>query len=154
MKADDLPADTYYLEEMYCEDPHCDCRRVLFFVFQETENRMLAAINFGWENEKFYAKHSANPASRNPEARKGPFLDEKYPQSEFAPAILDVVASNVITEKAYVKRLKRHYKMTRKAAADKRAGRDASPVSGKEKVGRNNPCPCGSGKKYKKCCMV
>jgi preprotein translocase subunit SecA len=23
----------------------------------------------------------------------------------------------------------------------------------KEKVGRNDPCPCGSGKKYKKCCM-
>jgi preprotein translocase subunit SecA len=21
-----------------------------------------------------------------------------------------------------------------------------------EKVGRNDPCPCGSGKKYKKCC--
>jgi uncharacterized protein YecA (UPF0149 family) len=25
----------------------------------------------------------------------------------------------------------------------------ASPV----KAGRNDPCPCGSGKKYKKCCM-
>ncbi len=23
-----------------------------------------------------------------------------------------------------------------------------------EKVGRNDPCPCGSGKKYKKCCLV
>ena len=22
------------------------------------------------------------------------------------------------------------------------------------KVGRNDPCPCGSGKKYKKCCMM
>ena len=22
----------------------------------------------------------------------------------------------------------------------------------KEKIGRNSPCPCGSGKKYKKCC--
>jgi len=22
----------------------------------------------------------------------------------------------------------------------------------KEKVGRNDPCPCGSGKKYKNCC--
>ncbi|MDQ5980957.1 MAG: motif domain protein, partial [Verrucomicrobiota bacterium] len=22
------------------------------------------------------------------------------------------------------------------------------------KVGRNDPCPCGSGKKYKKCCGV
>ncbi|MGP1583715.1 SEC-C metal-binding domain-containing protein [Peptostreptococcus stomatis] len=21
-----------------------------------------------------------------------------------------------------------------------------------EKVGRNDPCPCGSGKKYKNCC--
>jgi len=23
-----------------------------------------------------------------------------------------------------------------------------------EKVGRNEPCPCGSGKKYKKCCVL
>jgi preprotein translocase subunit SecA len=27
-----------------------------------------------------------------------------------------------------------------------------APVIAKEKVGRNDPCPCGSGKKYKKCC--
>jgi len=23
-----------------------------------------------------------------------------------------------------------------------------------EKVGRNDPCPCGSGKKYKRCCYL
>lgn len=23
----------------------------------------------------------------------------------------------------------------------------------KQKIGRNDPCPCGSGKKYKHCCM-
>ncbi len=28
----------------------------------------------------------------------------------------------------------------------------ARPVQVAEKVGRNDPCPCGSGKKYKKCC--
>lgn len=28
-----------------------------------------------------------------------------------------------------------------------------TPVAKEEKVGRNDPCPCGSGKKYKKCCM-
>ena len=27
----------------------------------------------------------------------------------------------------------------------------AAPVNGGQKVGRNDPCPCGSGKKYKKC---
>ncbi|WP_449537965.1 YecA family protein [Ferdinandcohnia sp. Marseille-Q9671] len=26
------------------------------------------------------------------------------------------------------------------------------PVQKEQKVGRNDPCPCGSGKKYKKCC--
>jgi preprotein translocase subunit SecA len=26
------------------------------------------------------------------------------------------------------------------------------PVVKSEKVGRNAPCPCGSGKKYKNCC--
>ncbi len=28
-----------------------------------------------------------------------------------------------------------------------------SSLQKKEKIGRNDPCPCGSGKKYKKCCM-
>jgi uncharacterized protein YecA (UPF0149 family) len=30
-----------------------------------------------------------------------------------------------------------------------------APIESEEpKVGRNDPCPCGSGKKYKKCCGV
>ena len=34
------------------------------------------------------------------------------------------------------------------------AGKGAGETVVKEepKVGRNDPCPCGSGKKYKKCC--
>jgi len=31
------------------------------------------------------------------------------------------------------------------------AQRGSNPMGGKEKVGRNAPCPCGSGKKYKRC---
>lgn len=27
------------------------------------------------------------------------------------------------------------------------------PVAKDKKIGRNDPCPCGSGKKYKKCCL-
>lgn len=29
---------------------------------------------------------------------------------------------------------------------------DILPPIASEKLGRNDPCPCGSGKKYKKCC--
>jgi len=28
------------------------------------------------------------------------------------------------------------------------------PITAEEKPGRNDPCPCGSGKKYKKCCAL
>jgi preprotein translocase subunit SecA len=38
---------------------------------------------------------------------------------------------------------------SREATGDLRAVRD--PQEHKDKVGRNDPCPCGSGKKYKKC---
>ncbi|MBR2452989.1 MAG: SEC-C domain-containing protein, partial [Clostridia bacterium] len=30
---------------------------------------------------------------------------------------------------------------------------EKKPVVKSEKVGRNDPCPCGSGKKYKHCCL-
>jgi uncharacterized protein YecA (UPF0149 family) len=34
-----------------------------------------------------------------------------------------------------------------------KAGKTLKPAPAKsEKIGRNVPCPCGSGKKYKKCC--
>ena len=33
----------------------------------------------------------------------------------------------------------------------KKASKDSRTVRNENKVGRNDPCPCGSGKKYKKC---
>lgn len=33
-----------------------------------------------------------------------------------------------------------------------RAGEETIPARPSRKVGRNEPCPCGSGKKYKRCC--
>jgi preprotein translocase subunit SecA len=35
---------------------------------------------------------------------------------------------------------------------DSTAGSKQKPVKKAAKIGRNQPCPCGSGKKYKKCC--
>ena len=37
------------------------------------------------------------------------------------------------------------------AASPDRLSRDADSPLGR-RVGRNEPCPCGSGKKFKKCC--
>jgi uncharacterized protein len=32
------------------------------------------------------------------------------------------------------------------------AGPPSQPVQTSRKIGRNDPCSCGSGKKFKKCC--
>ena len=37
------------------------------------------------------------------------------------------------------------------AHSDTQAEQITQPVTREKKVGRNDPCPCGSGKKYKNC---
>jgi uncharacterized protein len=37
-------------------------------------------------------------------------------------------------------------------SATRRAGADSRTAPPRPKIGRNDPCPCGSGKKLKKCC--
>jgi len=45
-------------------------------------------------------------------------------------------------------------KITSTGAGDGSTKRKPVVKSEAQKVGRNDPCPCGSGKKYKKCCGI
>jgi len=59
-----------------------------------------------------------------------------------ASKLRDAIAPNVRALHAYW--------LTRRArGVQDLARRDRAPL----RVGRNEPCPCGSGKKYKKCCL-
>ena len=42
--------------------------------------------------------------------------------------------------------------VSRRAAADTAKSPKVPAKAGGQKIGRNDPCPCGSGKKYKHCC--
>ena len=54
-------------------------------------------------------------------------------------------------EEAFQRRKRRELEQARMAGSgDQQAVQQV--VRGTAKVGRNDPCPCGSGKKYKKCC--
>ena len=54
-------------------------------------------------------------------------------------------------EEAFQRKKRRELEQARMAGSG-----DFQPVQqvvrGAAKIGRNDPCPCGSGKKYKKCC--
>ena len=53
-------------------------------------------------------------------------------------------------EEAFQRRKRRELEQARMAGAGEMQA--VQQVVRGEKVGRNDPCPCGSGKKYKKCC--
>lgn len=54
----------------------------------------------------------------------------------------------------YDKLLKRHIRLKSIYAHCKKRHFESQQLLNTSRVGRNDPCPCGSGKKYKKCCLV
>jgi preprotein translocase subunit SecA len=54
-------------------------------------------------------------------------------------------------EEAFQRRKRRELEQARMAGAGDQQ-QVQQVVRNAAKVGRNDPCPCGSGKKYKKCC--
>lgn len=109
----ELPAGTYSLLEMYCDEPGCDCRRVFFAVVSSITKNIEAVIAYGWESPEFYIKWMGD---NDPDIIKeliGPTLNLSSPQSRLAPAILKMVKNVVLQDQTYVQRLKTHYKMFR-----------------------------------------
>lgn len=154
-----LPKGTFLLVELYCEEPGCDCRRVLLSVYWAERKQPVATINYAFE-----------PPKPPFEDEGQVFLDPLNPQSQYSPRFIELFEEMIATDQDYRQRLIRHYGLWKSVVddplhpdhakiertwADMGPGRIApirrtspKPVSG------NAPCPCGSGRRYKKCCKV
>jgi hypothetical protein len=109
----DLPPGPYTLIEMYCNEPGCDCRRVFFCVVSPHRRHALAVVAYGWENRDFYERWFGHYDPEEIDVLKGPALNLASPQSDLAPAIMDMIQCTVLQDELYVERLKTHYKMFR-----------------------------------------
>lgn len=148
----ELPTDKYALIEAYCNEPGCDCRRVIFNVHARDRGEIVAVITYGWEKISFYEKWLGFHDAEVLHELKGPALNTASIQSELSYILLDRIKI-VLQDRNYVERLKRHYTMFKKAVESERPSRNKSIVKDYgERINRNAPCPCGSGLKYKKCC--
>lgn len=65
---------------------------------------------------------------------------------------LDIGEFTTPLDMILVERMSRMLQQQKKEPATK-TYTQATGTPGKQKIGRNEPCPCGSGKKYKKCCL-
>jgi preprotein translocase subunit SecA len=86
-----------------------------------------------------------------------PFPTDEEEEMEEEPAKPDVSEQQRLAAKQTMEDFTRNIQRKKeKELADLNFGGGdgstaARPVNGGAKVGRNDPCPCGSGKKYKKC---
>jgi len=75
------------------------------------------------------------------------------PGEEHAPVPIHTRAPSTTIdelEKEFQRKKRRELEQARAVSSASGESAPAQRVTG-EKVGRNDPCPCGSGKKYKKC---
>ncbi|MFH2143975.1 MAG: hypothetical protein ABIJ97_16235 [Bacteroidota bacterium] len=109
-----LPADSYTFVELFCNDPKCDCRRVFFQVFSEKRGKSEAVIYWGWENAAFYRKWMGYANKQMLTELIGPGLNVGSPQSNLAPALLNMCAKVLLNDNTYTNRVKNHYAMFKK----------------------------------------
>jgi preprotein translocase subunit SecA len=155
----DLPSQTFLFLEAFCAVPNCDCRRVILNVIDAGSSEHVTTINYAFEPPE------------SPDDDLGQmFLDLLNPQSQFSGAFLDLFKGMIASDRDYHRRLVRHYTMWKTVIDDPthpdhekipQAVTDDGVLAKQEpirrsgpKIGANDPCPCGSGRKYKKCCRT
>ena len=114
-----LPPAHYSFLEMFCDEPGCDCRRVFFSVVSSLQKDIQAVIAWGWEEREFYTKWMGDDDPRIINDLIGPALNLASPQSNLAPALLDLSRNVLLQDTAYVERVKRHYAMFRQEVDNK-----------------------------------
>lgn len=85
--------------------------------------------------------------------QRDPVMEYKFEGYEMFKAMIRSIQEDTVKYlfKAQVQNIpQRHQVVQRVSESQEDTGRK-EPVRN-QKVGRNDPCPCGSGKKYKKCC--
>ncbi|MDD4802944.1 MAG: preprotein translocase subunit SecA [Syntrophomonas sp.] len=83
-------------------------------------------------------------------AQRDPLIEYKFEAYEAFQAMVYSIKEDVVR---YVLRVRVVEKPEeRKMVVNQGEDAEKKPIHVGEKIGRNDPCPCGSGKKYKKCC--
>jgi preprotein translocase subunit SecA len=137
------------------KDPLVEYKKESFILFQDMMDRI--------EDETIRYLFFLQAAEGGPDGQPQGFLtDEEQAEAEMEEEHQQVLAAASQQQREaaqssiddFTRNIQR--KKEREMAALQFAGGEASSTSATvvrgAKIGRNDPCPCGSGRKYKKCC--
>jgi len=111
---------------------------------------MLRIIDEKWMDHIDAMDQLRNGISLRAYAQRDPLIEYKFEAYEAFQAMIYSVKEDVVR---YIFRVKVvHQPEHRKVHENYSGETNKTPVKVGKKIGRNDLCPCGSGKKYKKCC--
>ena len=85
--------------------------------------------------------------------QRDPVVEYRFEGFDMFEEMVKTIQEEVITMLMHVRKEQvLHLEQVAKPVEEISPGMGAALTKRKEKVGRNDPCPCGSGKKHKKCC--
>jgi preprotein translocase subunit SecA len=124
---------------------------------------MLQAVDHQWKDHLLAMDHLKEGIGLRGYGQKDPLIEYKREGfdmfEEMKLRIVESTVENLFRIKAAAKeqsqeierRQRRQLENLSFAGAGDASAKPAQPVHAENKVGRNDPCPCGSGQKYKKC---
>jgi len=122
---------------------------------------LLQAIDTHWKDHLLSMDHLKEGIGLRGYAQENPLVVYKKEGFEMFLSMRDRVEEDVLNKLFLIqlvkeeeaRELERPSKQTRMVLSHGTRKEDKGPVRREgPRVGRNDPCPCGSGKKYKKCC--
>lgn len=142
--------EQYYIEDAYFithNAPKTDCGLSCMV--------MERGGSYDWENPKSrfamfdYEKQAYTPFKEGEYYDQAFFAEVQRQLPDFASLVKQRHANLRLVYENYCKRAHLHFPTP---VSSDQNGKPLNSLLA-PKVGRNDPCPCGSGKKYKKCCM-
>lgn len=121
---------------------------------------MLQIIDNQWKDHLLSMDHLREGINLRAYSQRDPLAEYKREGYETFQAMMDrldeeIVRYLMLMEPAVQqeeRRVAKRESTYQYSAPEKGDEKPVKPTVKKDKVGRNDPCPCGSGKKYKKCC--
>ncbi len=130
-----LAGKKYRIFDQYCLQPHCLCTdtnlSVVDFDESDVRGKELSCIGVNYKNKEWKIVEAGSLSLEPDDLRSA--LENEIPD-------------------LYETLQKRHVRLKSIYAFSKKNHSGARQPSVSLKVGRNDLCPCGSGKKFKKCC--
>ncbi|MGB9822097.1 preprotein translocase subunit SecA [Thermodesulfovibrio sp.] len=114
----------------------------------------LHVIDTKWKDHLLAIDHIKEGIGLRGYAQKDPLVEYKKEAFELFEEMSRNIISDILTRLFKIQvREESQVKVQKTQKIQRSVGDGANrPVEKPKKIGRNDPCPCGSGKKYKKCC--